>query len=88
MFRCTQLNEIYNADIAAAYNILKTQVTEDANNPRAPKRGGGNGRRPGQRLNPQKGDVAQTSPHQAGEEVRDDPVETAELAYSFGRARS
>ena len=55
LFRCTQLNEIYNADIAAAYNILKTQITEDTNNPRAPKRGGGNGRRPGQRLNPQKG---------------------------------
>jgi len=63
LFRCTRLNRIYNADIAAAYNILKTQITEDANNPRAPKRGGGNGRRPGQGLNPQKrGDVAQTSP--------------------------
>ena len=63
LFRCTRLNKIYNADIAAAYNILKTQITEDANNPRAPKRGGGNGRRPGQGLNLQKGgDVAQTSP--------------------------
>ena len=51
LFRCTRLNKIYNADIAAAYNILKTQITEDANNPRAPKRGGGNGRRPGQGLN-------------------------------------
>jgi putative transposase len=59
LFRCTQLNEIYNADIAAAYNILKTQITEGVNNPRAPKKGGGNGRRPGQGLNPQKrGDVA------------------------------
>jgi putative transposase len=54
LFRCTRLNKIYNADIAAAYNILKTQITEDANNPRAPKRGGGNGRRPGQGLNLQK----------------------------------
>jgi putative transposase len=51
LFRCTRLNKIYNADIAAAYNILKTQVTEGVNNPRAPKRGGGNGRRPGQGLN-------------------------------------
>ena len=70
LFRCTQLNEIYNADIAAAYNILKIQVTEGVNNPRAPKRGGGNGRRPGQGPNP-KGDVAQTSPHKNGEGVID-----------------
>jgi transposase len=70
ILKCTQLNEIFNADIAAARNILKTQVTEGANNPRAPKRGGGNGRRPGQGLNPPKGrNVAQTSPHQMGEEV-------------------
>jgi putative transposase len=55
LLKCTQLNEIFNADIAAARNILKTQVTEDANNPRAPKRGGGNGRRPGQGLNLPKG---------------------------------
>jgi putative transposase len=66
LFKCTQLNEIFNADIAAARNILRMQVTEDVNNPRAPKRGGGNGRRPGQGLNPQRGDVAQTSPHQMG----------------------
>jgi transposase len=56
LFGCTRLNEIYNADIAAARNILRTQVTEDANNPRAPKRGGGNGRRPGQGLNLPKGE--------------------------------
>jgi len=55
LLKCTQLNEIFNADIAAARNILKTQVTEGANNPRAPKRGGGNGRRPGQGLNLPKG---------------------------------
>jgi putative transposase len=66
LLKCTQLNEIFNADIAAARNILRTQVTEGVNNPRAPKRGGGNGRRPGQGLNPQRGDVAQTSPHQMG----------------------
>jgi putative transposase len=64
LFRCTRLNEIYNADVAAAYNILLTSVTpaEDANNPRAPKRGGGNGRRPGQRLNPQKGGCSPNFP--------------------------
>jgi len=35
LLRCTRLNRIYNADIAAAYNILLTSVTpaEDANNP-------------------------------------------------------
>ncbi len=62
LLRCTRLNRIYNADIAAAYNILKTQITEDANNPRAPKRGGGNGRRPGQGLNPQKGGCSPNLP--------------------------
>jgi len=29
LFKCTQLNEIYNADIAAAYNILMTPVTPE-----------------------------------------------------------
>jgi putative transposase len=49
LFKCTQLNEIYNADIAAAYNILMTPVTPE------PRKGvGGNGRRPGQGLNLQK----------------------------------
>jgi len=35
LLRCTRLNRIYNADIAAAYNILLTSVTpaEDTNNP-------------------------------------------------------
>jgi putative transposase len=70
LFKCTQLNEIYNADIAAAYNILKTQITEDTNNPRAPKRGGGNGRRPGQGLNLLKEEGCSPNlPTQAGEEV-------------------
>jgi putative transposase len=69
LLRCTRLNRIYNADIAAAYNILKTQITEGANNPRAPKRGGGNGRRPGQGLNPQKGGCSPNLPTLSGEEV-------------------
>ena len=70
LFRCTQLNEIYNADVAAARNILKTQVTEGTNNPRAPKRGGGNGRRPGQGLNLPKGGCSPNLPTPNGEEVR------------------
>jgi putative transposase len=69
LFRCTQLNEIFNADIAAARNILKTQVTEGVNNPRAPKRGGGNGRRPGQGLNLQKEGCSPNLPTPNGEEV-------------------
>jgi len=69
LLKCTQLNEIFNADIAAARNILRTQVTEGANNPRAPKRGGGNGRRPGQGLNLQKEGCSPNLPTQVGEEV-------------------
>jgi putative transposase len=61
LFKCTTMNKVFNADLAAAYNILLTPVTPE------PRRGiGGNGRRPGQGLNLQKGDVAQTSPHQMG----------------------
>jgi putative transposase len=33
LLRCTRLDRIFNADIAAAYNILKTQITKGANNP-------------------------------------------------------
>ena len=32
MFKCTTMNKIFNADLAAAYNILMTPVT-----PRAPE---------------------------------------------------
>ena len=56
LFKCTTMNKVFNADLAAAYNILMTPITP------SPGRGRGNGRRPGQGLNPQKGDVAQTSP--------------------------
>jgi putative transposase len=57
LFKCTKLNKVFNADLAAAYNILLTPITP------SPERGRGNGRRPGQGLNPQgRGDVAQTSP--------------------------
>jgi len=62
LFKCTTMNKVFNADLAAAYNILMTPVTPE------PRRGvGDNGRRPGQGLNSQeRGDVAQTSPHQMG----------------------
>jgi putative transposase len=64
LFKCTTMNKVFNADLIAAHNILLAPVTPES------RRGiGGNGRRPGQGLNPQKGDVAQTSPHQIGEGV-------------------
>ena len=44
LFKCTTMNKIFNADLAAAYNILMTPVT--------PSPGRGNGRRPGPGLNP------------------------------------
>jgi putative transposase len=60
LFKCTTMNKVFNADLAAARNILMTPVTP------SPERGRGNGRRPGPGLNPQRGDVAQTSPPQMG----------------------
>jgi putative transposase len=62
LFKCTTMNKVFNADLIAAHNILLAPVTPES------RRGiGGNGRRPGQGLNPQKrGDVAQTSPPQMG----------------------
>jgi putative transposase len=27
LFRCTRLNKVFNADLAAAYNILMTPIT-------------------------------------------------------------
>jgi len=46
LFKCTTMNKVFNADLAAAYNILMTPVTP------SPGRGRGNGRRPGPGLNP------------------------------------
>jgi len=64
LFKCTTMNKVFNADLIAAYNILMMPVTP------SPERGRGNGRRPGQGLNPRKrGDVAQTSPPHMGEGV-------------------
>ena len=49
LFKCTTMNKVFNADLIAAYNILMAPVTPES------RRGvGGNGRRPGQGLNPQK----------------------------------
>jgi putative transposase len=66
LFKCTRLGKVFNADLMAAHNILIMPVTPES------WRGiGGNGRRPGQGLNlPRRRGVAQTSPHQVGEEVR------------------
>jgi hypothetical protein len=51
-------------DIVAARNILTAPVTPES------RRGiGGNGRRPGQGLNPQKGGCSPNLPTQVGEEV-------------------
>ena len=66
LFKCTTTNKVFNSDLIAARNILMTAASNNTSmTPVTPesRRGiGGNGRRPGQRLNPQKGDVAQTSP--------------------------
>ena len=55
MFKCTKLGKVFNADLIAAYNIFNDsdveQYLDDTSNPRVLKRGGGNGRRPGQGLN-------------------------------------
>ena len=48
LFKCTKLNKVFNADLATAYNILMTPITP------SPERDRGNGRRPGQGLNPKK----------------------------------
>jgi putative transposase len=37
LFKCTRLNKVFNADLAAAYNILMTLITP------SPERGRGNG---------------------------------------------
>jgi putative transposase len=58
LFKCTTMNKVFNADIAAARNILMTVTSNNTSmTPVTPesRRGiGGNGRRPGQGLNPQK----------------------------------
>jgi len=71
LFKCTRLGKVFNADLAAARNILMMATSNNTSMTPVtpePRRGvGGNGRRPGQGLNPQKrGDVAQTSLHQMG----------------------
>jgi putative transposase len=65
LFKCTTMNKVFNADLAAARNILMIPVTS------SPKKGGrGNGPETRPRAKPPKGrDVAQTSPSLYGEEV-------------------
>jgi hypothetical protein len=59
LFKCTRLNKVFNADLAAAHNILMTPITP------SPERGRSNGpeTRPRAEL-PRRENVAQTSPHQ------------------------
>jgi putative transposase len=59
LFKCTTTNKVFNADLIAARNILMTATSNNTSmTPVTPesRRGiGGNGRRPGQGLNPQEG---------------------------------
>jgi len=64
LFKCTTMNKVFNADLAAAYNILMMPVT-----PESRKRVGGNGRRPGQGLNLQEEGCSPNLPTPNGEEV-------------------
>jgi putative transposase len=65
LFKCTRLGKVFNADLAAARNILTAPVTPES------RRGiGDNGRRPGQGLNLQKEGCSPNLPTQVGEGVR------------------
>jgi putative transposase len=56
LFKCTTMNKVFNADLAAAYNILMTSITP------SPERGRGNGPETQPRAElPRRRDVAQTS---------------------------
>jgi putative transposase len=66
LFKCTTMNKVFNADLIAAHNILLTPVT-----PKSRRGVGGNGRRPGQGLNPQeRGGCSPNLPTPNGEEVK------------------
>jgi putative transposase len=61
LFRCMKLNRVFNADLAAAYNILLTPITSSL------ERGRGNGPETRPRAKPpERGNVAQTSLPQVG----------------------
>jgi putative transposase len=66
LFKCTMTNKVFNSDLIAAYNILMTATSNNTSmTPVTPesRRGiGGNGRRPGQGLNPQKGGCSPNLP--------------------------
>jgi hypothetical protein len=71
LFKCTTTNKVFNSDLIAARNILMTATSNNTSmapvTPESRRGIGGNGRRPGQGLNPQeRGDVAQTSLYQIG----------------------
>jgi putative transposase len=49
LFKCTKLDEVFNADLAAAHNILMTPITP------SPERGRGNGPKTRPRAKPPEG---------------------------------
>jgi hypothetical protein len=73
LFKCMKLGKVFNADIAAARNILMTAMSNNTSMTPVtpePRRGvGGNGRRPGQGLNLQKEGCSPNLPTPNGEEV-------------------
>jgi len=74
LFKCTTMNKVFNADLIAARNILMTATSNNTSMTPVtpePRRGvGGNGRRPGQRLNLPKGEGCSPNlPTLSGEEV-------------------
>jgi len=66
LFKCTTTNKVFNADLIAARNILMTATSNNTSmapvTPESRRGIGGNGRRPGQRLNPQKGECSPNLP--------------------------
>ena len=66
LFKCTRLGKVFNADIVAARNILMTATPNNTSmtpvTPESRRGVGGNGRRPGQGLNPQKGGCSPNLP--------------------------
>jgi len=56
LFKCTKLDEVFNADLAAARNILMTPITP------SPERGRGKGPKTRSRAKPQKGECSPNLP--------------------------
>jgi putative transposase len=74
LFKCMRLGKVFNADLAAARNILMTATSNNTSMTPVtpePRRGvGGNGRRPGQGLNPPEEGCSPNLPTPNGEEVK------------------